>query len=774
MEIPASFRSRSNLSKSEQRFRQYFEKPILLCIACFFCLVSAGNVSAEIPISSIGELQKIGNDPSYPLNGHYVLTQDIDASQTVMWNGGAGFIPIGNGSSPFTGVFDGAGYLIIGMVIYRPSEDNIGLFGYVGISGEIRNLGLESPDVRGGNSVGGLVGLNEGTVSSCYVTGSATLTGSGDSTGGLVGVNRGTIRSSYTEGSVTGSGANVGGLVGVNDGLNTNVGVIEFCYSSSAVTGGGFNVGGLTGQNFGTLASSYATGDVFGGDNNVGGLVGENNSETSGKLVTACYATGFVLGAGDCVGGLIGCGDLSYFVSVAASFWDKDTSGVSVSGGGKGLSTDQMKQVRFFRDAGWHGKGWVMVEGEYPRLAWEGLGWPEIPEPGPVELAGSGSQEDPYRVSTAAEFAYLSWHVGVLDSHIRLLSDLDLTGVELYPIGDMNSDGFTGVFDGGGHVIRHVRVGSPGMGYVGVFGWVGWGGEIRDLGVDGVEVTGSHSVGGLVGYNAGTLSSCYATGSVTGSYCVGGLVGSNGNVRNSGGTITSCYASGAVMGYADVGGLVGSNWEGTIASCHATDSVTGTGAWDVGGLVGSNWEGTITSSYATGSVSGTKVDSFSIGGLVGYNSQGAITSCYAMGLVTGTGSVGGLVGSDSQGMLMSCYATGDVTGSGDYSSYLAALVGMSYSGSITFCYAIGTVNGTDYLGGLVGATFSGGTITSCYTTGAVMGADYVGGLVGYNTSTVTSCYATGAVMGTNVVGGLAGENEGGYHRFRLCYRRGIG
>ncbi|MCX5634999.1 MAG: hypothetical protein NTW55_04035, partial [Planctomycetota bacterium] len=158
--------------------------------------------------------------------------------------------------------------------------------------------------------------------------------------------------------------------------------------------------------------------------------------------------------------------------------------------------------------------------------------------------------------------------------------------------------------------------------------------------------------GGLVGYNEGMLTSCYATGSVTGNSGVGGLVGENS------GAITSCYATGSVTGSVlhsgGVGGLVGRNYYGTITSCYATGSVSGkslTSSRYAGGLVGYNY-GTLTACYATGSVSGI-TDGYA-GGLVGYN-EGMLTSCYATGSVTGTGSyVGGLVG-ENDGTITACF-----------------------------------------------------------------------------------------------------------------------
>lgn len=82
-----------------------------------FALLAATAASQPIEIDSIEELQLIGNDPGYPLDGDYVLTQDIDASVTQTWNGGEGFAPIGpSGTTPVTGYPGGRGH--VGRVCY--------------------------------------------------------------------------------------------------------------------------------------------------------------------------------------------------------------------------------------------------------------------------------------------------------------------------------------------------------------------------------------------------------------------------------------------------------------------------------------------------------------------------------------------------------------------------------------------------------------------------------------------------------------------------------
>nr|QNO51659.1 hypothetical protein IGDPAKFA_00013 [Methanosarcinales archaeon ANME-1 ERB6] len=162
-------------------------------------------------------------------------------------------------------------------------------------------------------------------------------------------------------------------------------------------------------------------------------------------------------------------------------------------------------------------------------------------------------------------------------------------GAGFEPIGTSSSK-FTGTFDGNGYKITHLYINRSSTNHVGLFGYTGSGSEIKDVGLEEVNVNGNWYVGGLVGDNYGTITNSYSSGSVSGSAVVGGLAGF------SSGEITNSYSSGSVSGYLGVGGLVASNG-GTITNSYYPGSVTGS-PW-VGGLVGDNG-GTITNSYYPG------------------------------------------------------------------------------------------------------------------------------------------------------------------------------
>jgi len=229
------------------------------------------------------ELAKVGNSdyPDYPLNGKYALMTDIDLK-------GEEWTPIGDNStnsdaSQFTGTFDGNGKKITGLYINDTSSSlvNAGLFGYVGASGTIKNIGVESANIinsdNPGDATGGVAGINNGTVQNCYFNGFISGT---DEVGGVVGLNMvGTVSNCYSSGTVSSEDNNVGGVVG------HNYGTVQNCYSTSTVTStssGIAYVGGVVGNNDGTVRNCYSTSTVTSTSSIVtsaGGVAGYN-SET--------------------------------------------------------------------------------------------------------------------------------------------------------------------------------------------------------------------------------------------------------------------------------------------------------------------------------------------------------------------------------------------------------------------------------------------------------------------------------------------------------------
>jgi hypothetical protein len=281
---------------------------------------------------------------SKDLDGHYIITSDIDATKTDQWNGGSGFNPIGDSSNPFTGALDGQGYEVQGLFIDR-SKNRVGLLGYTGGSVPIGNVGLTNVNMNGNAFVGGLVGeYNGGEMTNSYVTGNINAN-SNSYAGGLVGnaaleVN---ITGSYAEADVTGDEQQVGGLVGGSD-----IYPIPFDDDKEL-----------------NIIESYSTGNVSGKEI-VGGIIGYH---ANGRLENS-YATGDVNGNQD-VGGLIGSESYS---DLTNSYWDKDSTGqLSSSGGGTKLTTSEMQGSSASTNmAGFDFTNtWDTVSGDYPELSYQ-------------------------------------------------------------------------------------------------------------------------------------------------------------------------------------------------------------------------------------------------------------------------------------------------------------------------------------------------------------------------------------------------------------------
>jgi len=524
--------------------------------------------------------------------------------------------------------------------------------------------------------VGGLAGVNEGDIVACSAAGAVR---GNDSVGGLVGVTgaRANITDSYSEAPVEATGYRVGGLVGWNTwfcsvlrchsedavvgasrvgGLvGQNEGCTTECSSKSAVLGDS-RVGGLAGYNFsgGRITDSYSNGSVT-GEQYIGGSVGYNDHAT----MTNVYSTGRLSGRDD-VGGLVG---YNWPPDSAAdsSFWDIETSRYSISAGGDGKSTVEMSQLQTFSDAGWDFVGerengpsdtWAMP----PDLGYPVLWWQlETPPPLPAFSGGSGTDSDPYILENADDLSSIGHNPRLMDRFFKLVSDIDLAGKSPFLIGSEDYP-FCGVFDGNGSKLRDFTLRSDTRHYVGLFRLLGTGGQIRDLGLENVDIEAcsAYYVGGLVGTSNGRVTSCYTTGRVLGHHRTGGIVGDND------GTIADCISTARVSGDDGIGGLAGSN-EGVIANCKSTGSVIGD--WIVGGLVGSaGFGGRITQCCSTAVVSGRE----RVGGLAGENYKGCISDCYSTGSVSGEGLVGGLVGYDGIGAIVTdCYSNGWVLGATD-------------------------------------------------------------------------------------------------------------
>jgi len=273
-------------------------------------LSGSGTEDDPYLIINLDNLQFLSENNFLWASGTYFSqTEDIDASDTVNWNEGAGFDPIGDYhmtiNEPFSGIYNGNGHIIDSIYINRYLQTTTMGIGFFGCTNTctIKNIGLTNVNITGNNYVGSLIGFN-----------------------GFDSI----AKNSFCTGSVTGiDDFIVGSLVGLNSGTLNN------CYSMG-ITSGSEYIGGLVGNNYGNVSNCYSKGEVSGIET-VGGLVGKNYAS-----LTNCFSICNLSGSND-VGGLVGTtGDESYVLS---SFWDIESSGTTTSDGGTGKTTAEMQEL---------------------------------------------------------------------------------------------------------------------------------------------------------------------------------------------------------------------------------------------------------------------------------------------------------------------------------------------------------------------------------------------------------------------------------------------
>ena len=345
---------------------------------------------------------------------------------------------------------------------------------------------------------------------------------------------------------------------------------------------------------------------------------------------------------------------------------------------------------------------------------------------------GSGTESDPYQIANGAELAYLASSVNSGETYEEknfvLTANIDLNGLPWTPIANSFSDAllggsdyrvFAGNFDGKGHTISNVSIGSENAPLVSdVFGLFGaTGGKISNLNLDTVSIHGIAKIasigavvgfaGGLVGYSGGTIENCHVTGLTmdmsapsnvyAAAYWVGGLVGALDGTQ----LINECSVSGSITekaGKGSIGGLIGELGKAakiTYSRSNVTVNVKADsrGGADVGGFIGKgngkkDAETVIRNCYATGNVTGGAYTGGFAGGLWGLN----IKNCYASGNVSqAAAAMASFVGTDASdsayyGSITNCFTTGSVTGSSPFQYAFAEQSSATKRSEITNCY----------------------------------------------------------------------------------------
>ena len=328
---------------------------------------------------------------------------------------------------------------------------------------------------------------------------------------------------------------------------------------------------------------------------------------------------------------------------------------------------------------------------------------------------GTGAEFDPIIICTAEDLNKVRNN---LDANYMLGKNVDLSCFlnqdinGWVPIGN-NITKFKGNFDGRNNTISNLYINRPATEYIGLFGHTDTNSIIQNLGLNSVQIYGQRGVGGLIGYNHGVVTNCFANGEVTG------------------------YASSGT-GHANTGGLIGVNYSN---------------------LTHSSFEGNV-SGYGVGSM---------VGGLIGQNySNGYISNCFAKGSVYGVGQyVGGFGGANGAATARIYYSYADSNVFGQTNN-VGGFVGAGRGGQddILYSYSKGTVIGVNNIGGFIGLNW-GASVFNSYSFSSVNGDQNIGGLIGFNRDfsggidgNIHHSYSIGKVEGNTNVGGLIGSNEG--------------
>ena len=641
---------------------------------------------------------------------------------------GTEWTPIGTGTIAFTGTFDGQGYTISKLTCTDTNKYHVGLVGYA-IDATIQNVTVQGATLNGRENIGSVCGyIKDGTITNCHavetVIGKTGREAQSKCCGGIVGntIGNTNVTGCTNSDTVSVSGNNfLGGIVG-----QANHATVQRCFNSGAVTGIRSPIGGIVGQAITTTVQDCGnTGAVTRADSSgdCGGIAGSTNSTSSIKNCYNAYSTiTYPICAftpSDTT--LLNCyyladnpgtdpsakteaqfnsGEVAYLLQngertdTTTTVWGQTLTGGSqqafpVLNGDKVYQTTPCtagysNTAQQTLDHSYTTGGVCSRCGEWQEAKQAADGYYEIHNQGQLRWFADQVNNNGRTDINARLMNDITINNKVLDDKGELISDT--SNLKSWtPIGK-SGNSFKGEFDGNSHTIRGLYFNDTNKGDVGLFGFVGAGGTVKNVTLADSYVSGSWYVGGICGQNyGGTVEGCRNTGRVYGTrHYVGGVCGHNEGILQK-----SCN-TGIVTGYEYVGGVCGFNVsnsgsQSTIQECYNTGSVSGTGNY-TGGVCGYNSRGsTLEKSYNTGTVSGEDI----VGGVCGYNDR-TVNGCYNIGGVSSTSgsSVGGVCGKNEDGGTVSnCYyldTIANAIGTGEGTNCISKTLAAFQSGEVAY------------------------------------------------------------------------------------------
>lgn len=483
-----------------------------------------GSVLNPYRVDSSSALGYVGDFPE----DSFLQIQDIDfsLSSVVDFNHDAkGFSPIGTAEKPFTGVYDGGGFMISGLKMLRGNEDDVGLFGWN--QGEIKNVNLINSYLEGNRYVGGIAARNRGIIRNCSNAAKIVAVFGA----GIAATNEGVgvvINNCYNQGEINSTIRSAGITL-------SNEGTISDCYNTGTILSK-FSAG-IVCNNYGLVERVYNIGDIVGSQ--AGALLGSNDG---GSIYQGYYLEGLPFSAREQGEYQDVTSRTQEQLQYASAFYGFDFQQTWTFVPESGYTSPQLKNVPHFA---------LNMEENTTEFA-----------------GGSGTIDDPYRIVTPIHLNNVRYYP---DSNFVLMNSIDLAAATA-PNGLFYHDGrgfepiqeIRGIFDGSGYQITGLKMDREGN--AGLF--QNNLGVVLNLWINNAQISGNLA-GSIAAINSGSILGCKNTSSVSAVVAAGGIAGINY------GSISSSANAGTIEADQLVAGIAGCNY-GQVADTFNTGDIIGT------------------------------------------------------------------------------------------------------------------------------------------------------------------------------------------------------